>query len=319
MSETLNPKSESLVAMSSENQWDTLRDAPFAGESTKNARETEVPSEKAVGLQTLESVQTEESYRPVGEMEKSEIAREYMDLLHDLSANFTSPEAINSAVVNSDGSVRDRRGYGGDQEFVKKLYQKNGLELDEGSNFEELRGPGQNALGEDLHYENEDLDRAHTLRMVDGILSGEQLWRESGEALAPAQEKLTNAVNALQELRNEYESKSFLGRLKSKRDFRRQVEEINKTIAETQNDLKRTERQTSDGNARIARSLMEAYSPDYHYGHHHLNFEHERTPDYLARKNEEYNNKFFGNDDDPERQAKIDRALELRKVLGVDR
>lgn len=64
MRETLNPKSESLAAMPSESQWDTLRDAPFAGERTETAEaeaETEVPSEKAVGLQTLESIQTEEN------------------------------------------------------------------------------------------------------------------------------------------------------------------------------------------------------------------------------------------------------------------
>ncbi len=292
MSETLNPKSESLALMPSENQWDTLKDEPFAGE--RNA----------------------EIYRPVGEMEKSEIAREYLDLLHDLSDNFTSPEAVNSAVVNPDGTVRDRRGYSGDQEFVKNLYQKNGLELDESNNLEELQGTGQNVPGEALHYENEDLDRAHTLKIVDKILSGEQSWRDAGEEYEKVQATLTSAVEKLKQLQTEQKSKGFFDRLKSALSFREQTKEINAIIANAQEYLSRAERKSQNSNQTLARSLGVAYSPDYHYGHHSLNYEHGRDQEYQEQINEEYNDKFFGADD-PTRSEKINRAIELRKAMKL--
>lgn len=316
MGEVMKPNSESLAAAPSESQWDTLKTAPFAGEQNETAKETEteVPSEKAVGVQTAESTRTEEIYRPIGEMKKSEIAREYMDLLHALSDNFTSPEGANSAVVAEDGTIRDRRGYSGDATFIENLYKKNGLELDETNNFDELRKNGQDTLTE-FHYENKDLDRAHTLRMVDTILSGEQSWRDAGEEYKEAQSNLASAIEKMNQLQAEQKSKGFFGRLKSTLNFRQQAKEINAIIAKAQEDLSRAERSNKNGNRILADSLNAAYSPDYHYGHHKLNYEHNRDREYQEQVNEDYNNKFFGADD-PARQAKVNRALELRRALG---
>ncbi len=317
MSETINHNSESLAALPSENQWEQLSSVPFNNEQQEQADPAETESTprpaETVGLQVLETTETEEAYRPIGEMEPGEIAREYMDLLHDLSDNFTSPEAIHSAVVTEDGAVRDRRGYSGDEAFIKNIYKKNGLELDDTNNFNELRENGQNALAE-LHYENADLDRAHTLKMVDEILSGEQAWRDAGEQYAEAQTTLTSAVEKLNQLQEEQKSKGFFGRLTTALSFRKQTKEINDIIAKAQADLSRAERNSQNGNRTLAGSLEAAYSPDYHYGHHKLNYEHNRDESYKDQINEEYNNKFFGADD-PARQEKINRALELRKAL----
>lgn len=320
MSETLNPKSESLALMPSENQWDTLKNESFAGERNEEIAQAKASAETnsidqaetAVGLRTFESAQTEETYRPVGEMEKSEIAREYLDLLHSLSDNFTSPEGKSSRVVAEDGTIMGQT-YAGDHKFIQNLYQKNGLELDE-----TRRDHGQNSLA-DSYYENADLDRAHTLLMTDNLLKGEQMWRDSGESLESARADLNNAVNKLEELKSKHQGKSFWGRLKARRDFQRQIAEINQTITQAQSNLRNLERQTSDGNAQITRTLREAYSPDYYYGHHKLDYEHQYGKDaeeYRAKTNEEYNNVFFGLDD-PTRQAKIDRAIELRKALKL--
>lgn len=316
MGETINHNSEALETVPHETEWDKLASVPFGDRAEQETSATETPSAATTGLQVMENTteQPKETYRPVGEMEKSEIAREYMDLLHSLSDNFTSPEGVNSAVVNPDGSVRDRRGYSGDQEFVKNLYRKNGLELDESNNLEELRNAGQPILGEDLHYENEDLDRAHTLRMVDSILSGEQEWRDAGEEAGEAQSTLTSAMEKLNQLKTEHQSKGFFGRITSALNFRKQVKEVSAMIAKAQEDLSKAERRSQNGNRTLMGSLEAAYSPDYHYGSHQLSYEHRQEQGYQEQVNEDYNNQFFGAND-PERQAQINRALELRKAL----
>lgn len=319
MSEIINHNSEALEAVPHEAEWDKLASVPFGDKAEQETSTTESPSVVTTGLQVMESAteQPKETYRPVGEMEKSEIAREYMDLLHSLSDNFTSPEGVNSAVVNPDGSVQDRRGYSGDQEFVKNLYKKNGLELDESNNLEELRSAGQPILGEDLHYENEDLDRAHTLHMVDSILSGEQEWRDAGEEAGEAQSTLASAMEKLNQLKTEHQSKGFFGRITTVLNFRQQVKEVSAMIAKAQEDLSKAERYSQGANHTLMRSLEAAYSTDYHYGSHQLSYKHQQEQGYREQVNEDYNNQFFGVDN-PERQAQINRALELRKALDVE-
>ncbi len=318
MNEIINRDPEFFKDSSTMSQWEQLKEVPFS-EGTRQIEESpKEPIEqqgRVTELQSFESIKGREAYRPVGEMEQSEIAREYMDLLHDLSNNFTSPEAVHSAVVKEDGTVRDRRGYSGDEHFVEDLYKKNGLELDRTNNYDELRENGRDALAE-LHYENADLDRAHTLKMVDSILSGEQKWRDAGECYAEAQSNLTDAIEKLNQLQAEHKSKSFFNRIVTMRNFRKQTKEIDATITRAKEDLSRAEWQSQNGNQTLTGSLEAAYSPDYHYGHHKLNYQHEMEKGYKEQINEEYNNKFFGADD-PIRQDKINRALELRKALKV--
>ena len=312
MGETIgSDKVEVIGQARSESEWGKLaEEVPFNDTERASSAET-------TGLAVLEQAETKETQKPVGEMEKSEIAREYMDLLHDLSSDFVSLEAVNSAVMNPDGSVRDRRGYSGDQTFIKNLYKQGGLELDESNNLEELRNSGQPILGEDLHYENEDLDRAHTLRMVDSILSGEQEWRNAGEEYAEAQATLAKAVEDLNTLKEEHQSKGFFGRMATTLKFRKKAKAISEMVAKAQADLSRAEMRSQNGNRTIAGSLEAAYSPDYHYGNHQLSYEHrygEDAQEYQDQINEEYNDKFFGANDSA-RQEKINRALELRKAL----
>jgi len=310
---------EDKVEATSDIEWSDLKNEPYRGETRREMTdETEDDTAEdmeeemtpgSTGAQAMETDEVEEvedtneTYRPIDEMEKSEVAREYMDLLQDLSGNFTSPEAVHSAVVLENGAVRDRRGYSGDETFVKDLYRKNGLELDESNNMEELRNDGKDPLAE-LKYENADLNRAHTLRMVDDILAGEEQWQEAGREYEKTQATLAEANEDLVQLNAEREKKGFLEKLATAMDYWKQKKEIKAKITQAQEELKGIEGRSQNGNATLARSLEAAYSEDYHYGHHKLSYEHDRDNEYKEKINEEYNDKFFGADD-PVRQEKV--------------
>lgn len=243
MSETLKQNSESVIASPESTQWDQLAKVPFndrAEQIADNPENTEVANDnknpkasraEQFGLKTLNSEpgETQESFRPIGEMEKSEIAREYMDLLHDLSSNFTSPEGVSSRVVGANGSIQNS-GYSGDNIFIKDIYKQGGLELDESNDF------GEKTLAE-FHFENTDLDRAHTLKMADGILFGEQMWRDAGKDYEKAQAALTDAIEELKQLQEEHKAKGFFGRLASSHNFHQQANKINAAITQAQEEL----------------------------------------------------------------------------------
>lgn len=242
----------------------------------------------------------------------TELMQEYLALLHELSAGFTSKEAVASAVVSEDGMVRDRRGYSGDQKFIRRLYQIGKMPLDESSNYDEWHASGQ-VDQSDLHYTNPDLDRAHTLRMVDDLLKSEASWREAGQDFATAQTEVARAETELEKATAAAKAMPFPERALTFFSRRKQRKVLQQNLQQAQERRSRAELTTQRSNQSITNTLNAAYSPDYHYGHHSLDYQHAQSEEYKASTNTDYNERFFS----AENQAKINRAIELRKLLGI--
>ena len=242
------------------------------------------------GLAVIEEAakETKEMMRPVAEMEPREIAREYLDILHGLGKNFTSPEGKSARLVRSDGSVSERK-YSGDEGFVKRIYKLGGMSGEESE---------------------EDLDRALNLRMVDSILEGEQRWRDAGEEYKAAETTIAKSNERLEQLKKEGKSMGLLGRVRTFAARHKEKKELKEAIKQAQDMMPSMELKTMKSDKKLGEDLRAAYSEDYHYGHHRDSYEHQRDKGYQERMNEEYNQRFTEG-----HEEEIARAIELRKAL----
>jgi hypothetical protein len=270
--------------------------------------EKEAKAEKLTGLSALEDETDVAEQEVSAEFSPEEASREYLDLLMDLSGNFTSPEAKTSRVAeyNRDGEITVvNSGYSGSEHrIVGQL-----LETATGKKFNEER---RKFDGE--KYDDEYMDRELALGMADDIIEAELEWREAGEGTTVDEQEAERAVLA-QEHKDAKNKLAKIGRgpfggiktaffkLFRGKEYRRLV---SITAAPPQTEA---EKFASSANRKLQKALEAAYSEDYGYGHHHL----KHTPDgsYADRVNEEYNNAFF----DDSRKEKIDRAVELRRKL----
>lgn len=255
-------------------QWASLSAEPFAGDELEETKELETTAP--------------EKLKPVGELSESEAAQEYLDLLVDLSNNFTSPEgkASGAAIMKRNGEieVRDSRGYDRSDRVARYLLAKTGTEFDTPNDFYDSGNP----------Y----VERAHSMTLADNILRGEQRYRKAQAENIRTQQELEDFQQNVRPTQ------------KSSRWRRHEQRVLNDAAARSR---QQAIAETADSNQIIQEALMNAYSPDYYYGHHRLNTEHANDAAYIDKVNEEYNQMFFGGD----REEKVSRALELREKLQV--
>lgn len=288
-------RGESDKSTSSERWETTLEGIEFAGKDVAAERETqreatgeENKAQEAARLAVLEVLRPgqsgQEQGKPVGEMEPGDAIDEYLGLLRELSANFTEVEATQN--VGPQRNPRNLQDWGG--RFVKELYQKAGREATE-----------------------ESLDDAGMLMLADKILEGEQVWRGAGERSKRDQAAVTTAEAELAKLEAEQKGKGLLARLASGGEYRKKRKELQATIQQAKADAARAEQQSRQGNMMLGKALAVAYAEDYREDAAREQSSVVAKREEQERLNTEYNGKFT----DGARQAKIDRAIELRKAL----
>lgn len=129
---------------------------------------------------------------------------------------------------------------------------------------------------------------------ADNILANEIGWREEGEKNASAIEKNREEMTKLDE---SYAKKGWLGKLFGKKKYQKARQEL----SQLEN---ATKIRTRHHNQAIAKELAISYNERGNYDR--------GSGDYGELENETRNRQFFGFDD-PERAAKVERAIELRK------
>lgn len=128
---------------------------------------------------------------------------------------------------------------------------------------------------------------------ADNILKNEILWREDGAKNA---EKLEQTKSELATLDENYSKKSIFGKFFGKRKY-------NKQRAQLENTISSISYQTAKHNKNIAGELAISYNRQGNYA---------GNPQTAEAENESRNRQFFGLDD-PERAAKVERAITLRQ------
>lgn len=288
----------------------------FDPDRARDLAEQEKPKEsESVASTQLEVLSGKPEKKPVGELTPEEASKEYLDLLLDLSSNFTSAEGKSSRVASydMDGHIKvHNRGYSGeDRRIVGQIY-----ETATGKKFNDERRKYRDGKWEDKY-----VDRELALSMADDIISAESDWRAAGESTTIEAEQAEKAV--LEQERNKAKSKldkiehGLFGGLKKAFYINFRNKEYNRiySLANRQPQTK-AEKATAKADSRMRKALESAYSEDYGYGHHELSYEHTSRDDgYADKVNSEYNDRFF----DKARQEKIDRAVELRRRLEADK
>lgn len=273
---------------------------PLGSEVVKTPEdEVPAPAEEDASKETSDGSKPgiAESLRPVAEMEPAARAREYLGLLRDLSdglVNFGAP----AAETPLDGATASS----GDYNLVRDIYKQGGLELDESTR--EADGLGADG-------ENSDLARARALRAVDRILFGENELRQSEEEARVYEAKHEQAIKALGDFRREHRAKGWLEKAFSYPKYRKEHQELMDKQSEALRNLQAVGAlQKGQAERALYNGLRAAYVPGSDFG----------ESDYATRavnpndaENKTYYQQFFSD----ERRPKIERALELRKSLGL--
>ena len=128
---------------------------------------------------------------------------------------------------------------------------------------------------------------------ADNILANEIGWREDGEKVG---KKIKEIDDNISDLKDDYAKKGKIGKFSGKRKYE-------KALKALESSKHSEEYKFGKYNSAIADELAISYNEKGNY-----------RGDYseAAYRNEERNRRFFGFDD-PERAAKIERAIELRK------
>ena len=172
----------------------------FDPDRARDLAEQEKPKEsESVASTQLEVLSGKPEKKPVGELTPEEASKEYLDLLLDLSSNFTSAEGKSSRVASydMDGHIKvHNRGYSGeDRRIVGQIY-----ETATGKKFNDERRKYRDGKWEDKY-----VDRELALSMADDIISAESDWRAAGESTTIEAEQAEKAV--LEQERNKAKSK----------------------------------------------------------------------------------------------------------------
>lgn len=128
---------------------------------------------------------------------------------------------------------------------------------------------------------------------ADNILANEILWRAEGVKVGDQLEQTKSELATLDE---NYAKKSIFGKFFGKRKY-------NKQRAQLENTISSINHQTGKYNKNIAEELAISYNSKGDYA---------GSPRDAAEQNEARNRQFFGLDD-PERAAKVERAIALRQ------
>lgn len=318
MSETLKTGGEKSAENTGASHLEVLTEMSdkFNPERARSLKEKDKNKKSETKTSThLEVLSKKTEKKSVEELTSEEASKEYLDLLMDLSANFTSAEGKSSRVASydKDGNIQvHNRGYSGeDKRIVGQVY-----EVATGKKVREERGKFNDGKWEDKY-----LDRELALGMADDIISAESDWRAAGESTTVEAEQSEKAI--LEQERTEAKSKldkiehGIFGKLKKAFYVNFRNKEYNRlyNLANRQPQTK-AEQSASKANTKLQKALEAAYSEDYGYGHHKLSYEHtSRDGSYSDKINSEYNDKFF----DKARKEKIDRAVELRRKLESEK
>lgn len=319
MSETLKAGGEKSAETMNTSHLEVLTEmsGKFDANKAKQLAEADKPkkSEASVGATHLEVLTKKPEQKTVKDLTPEEAAKEYLDLLMDLSANFTSAEGKSSRVAtyDKDGNLQvHNRGYSGeDRRIVGQVY-----ETATGKKFRDERGHFEDGKWDDKY-----IDRELALGMADDIISAESDWRAAGESTTIEAEQSEKAT--LEQEQAEAKGKlekiehGIFGKLKKAFYVNFRNKEYNRlyNLANRQPQTK-AEQNASKANTRLQKALEAAYSEDYGYGHHKLSYEHtSRDGSYSDKINGEYNDKFFNE----ARKKKIDRAVELRRKLQSEK
>ena len=287
----------------------------FNPDKARLLAEQDKPKESKEVSTDLDALSKKSEQKPVEELTPEEASKEYLDLLLDLSANFTSAEGKSSraAEYDAEGNLHVyNNGYSGKSDrIVGQLY-----ETATGKNFRDEERKSNYRDGWEDNY----IDRELTLGMADDIIAAESSWRAAGESTTPEAEQAEKAV--LEQERAEAKSKldkiehGIFGKLKKAFYVNFRNKKYNQIYSLANREPQTAaEQYTEWANAKLQSALEAAYSEDYGYGHHKLSYAHtSRDNTYTDKINSEYNDKFFSQD----RQAKIDRAVELRRKLRAE-
>lgn len=263
--------------------WDTVKDeVQFAGESSDN-KKVEARSN------------SQEKEKPVGELTHDEASKEYLDVLMQLSANFTSPEAKASNAVRENGTLDPRGAYD---------YGKSGSMSFEA--IKSLTSSEDSSLSATSAIFKK---REYTLHLADRIIDEETQWREvSAEEVKETKDALNKESYIMGRLEDgdkkyagkddgNYSRKGYEGHLEKKEEQQHKLEKAREKYIDML-------AETGKINDRLGRAIDMAYNEDHNWMNHETN----------TAKSEEYNQRFFS----PDREGMIDRAIELRKRLVED-
>lgn len=216
------------------------------------------------------------------ELSPQDAANEYLSLLDELSKDFTNPTYQDEY----NGQPNHRGGYSFTWDLANK-YSNN-------PNY------NRNVAGSDPLA----LDRT-TARMgtADAILKAELGWRIEGERVS---KKIEQINKELADLDESYAKKGGLAKFFGKRKY----EKAKEALGSQQHFAKLNFEKKYNG--KIENELAASY--DETGGGR---FSAYPSREARSAKNEEYNRRFFGLDD-PERAAKVERAIELRQKYEAE-
>lgn len=227
------------------------------------------------------------------ELSPQDAANEYLSLLDELSKDFVNP-------YYKDGSGQSHHP---NSSLARELGKKY-------SNNPHYRSRGKN-------YSEAGVDRTlYRMEAVDVILRAELGWRNGGEQLKKAYEKIDQKISNLD---NEYAKKGRIGKFFGKRKYERSRKSLESSKRDAENQFMREKLPGTYGhsyNDIIMDELAISYDETGNRGSR-FGVRGYATREAKDTKNEEYNRRFFGLDD-PERAAKIERAIELRQKYEAE-
>ena len=238
--------------------------------------------------------------------EHREEAKEYLDILLDLSDNFTNIEAQKSRAISRDESGKTR--------IVGPGYFKGGEKI-EGilrvAGIENARHYSAENLGTEDPYQSEDpyIDKLYTMQVVDEILRADEDLRKTIDIMDGARQAKDKAKEA-KKIRRKREEKKGLGqRIIGIMSYTKDKNRIGETVDLFRKREKMEKDHLALTHTRISRALSRAYSDKRCYGKAENDEEVRRE---MYEKWDEWYEKFLGDD---ERRAKINRANELRNII----
>lgn len=235
MSEKLN-KSEDLVLSGERGRAGELRARRLLEEQEQySASDSELDQEQARQeayaevLSALDKSESGPEKMPVDEMEPVDVAKEYLDLLQKLSADFDKSDKKGNYSINA--------------HKMEGLSSAEKREID--NNLGGLERKDKNAMS-----------------FADGIIHGEVLWRTASDQAVENE----RVQKELDDLKSEHDKKSLLKRLFSHRAYKKQelaIKQSHRHLAVGV--IKVPGAITSRGNEQIATQLYKVYG-DYEYG-----------------------------------------------------
>ena len=281
MSETLKVSGEATESPEVSSGFQSLEKeaGKFDPEKALRLREHDKPKKQEREEQGAEFLQVMPEKKKEVELSPQDAANEYLSLLDELSKDFSNPYYS-----------EERKG---------QPHYAGGITADLGKKYS--KNPHYRMKGYDGTESGATDGTMLRIASADSILANEIGWREEGEKNAAAIEKNREEIAKLDE---EYSKKGRLGKFFGKRKYEKARQELGR-LEDT------VYIKTQQHNTNIARDLAISYNEGGSYNYDRKNH------DFGQTQNEARNRQFFGLDD-PERAAKVERAIELRKKYEAE-